>query len=165
MLEIYAPYVRNTSISLEFDPPSIEEFTARFDRITARYPWIVWEESGQVLGYAYADVALSRAAYQWDADLSVYLDSAVRGKGLGHRLYDWLEARMRQLGYVNLYAIVTEDNAASCSFHERRGYRRLGVLEKSGFKFGKWHDVYWYGLRIAGDEPPKAAPHAEREPD
>ena len=157
MREIYAPYVRDTLVSLEYDPPSIEEFTARFDRITARYPWIVWEEDGRVLGYAYADVALSRAAYQWDADLSIYLDGEIRGRGIGHELYDWMEDRMRALGYVNLYAIVTAANAASCRFHERRGYKRLGVLEKSGFKFGAWHDVHWYGLRLAGEEPPRGS--------
>ena len=154
MLAIYAPYVRDTAISMEYDPPTLEEFTARFDRIASAYPWIVWEEDGVVTGYAYADIALSRAAYQWDADLSIYLDPDARGRGIGHILYDWMEENLRVSGYVNLYALVTADNAASRRFHERRGYRVLGVLEKSGFKFGRWHDVIWYGLRLRGDEPP-----------
>ena len=158
MLEIYAPYVRDTAISLEYVPPTPAEFEARFDRIASKYPWIVWEEGERVMGYAYADVALSRAAYQWDADLSIYLAPEICGKGIGHILYDWMERSLRSLGYVNLYALVTSDNAASCRFHERRGYALLGVLKRSGFKFGHWHDVSWYGLRLTGDEPPVGPP-------
>ena len=160
MLAIYAPYVRDTAISLEYDPPTLSEFEARYDRIASRYPWIVWEEGGRVMGYAYADVALSRAAYQWDADLSIYLAPETRGKGVGHILYDWMEQKLRELGYVNLYALVTSDNAMSCRFHERRGYALLGVLRKSGFKFGRWHDVSWYGLRLTGDEVPVEPPRS-----
>ena len=160
MLEIYAPYVRDTAISLEFDPPTLSEFEARFDRIASKYPWIVWEEGGRVMGYAYADVALSRAAYQWDADLSIYLAPETRGKGIGHQLYDWMEHKLRELGYVNLYALVTSDNLPSRRFHERRGYELLGVLKKSGFKLGRWHDVSWYGLRLSGDGDPGEPPRA-----
>lgn len=158
MLAIYAPYVRETTISLDYDPPTIAAFEARFDRITRRYPWIVWAQDDRVLGYAYADVALSRAAYQWDADLSIYLDPEARGQGIGHVLYDWMEEKLRIMGYVNLYALVTAENVRSCRFHERRGYDRLGVLKQSGFKFGRWHDVIWYGLRLVGDAPPTGLP-------
>ena len=156
MLEIYAPYVRETAISLEYDPPTLSEFEARFDRITSRYPWIVWEEGGRVMGYAYADIALSRAAYQWDADLSIYLDPGICGQRIGHILYDWMEQKLRDMGFVNLYALVTSDNLPSCRFHEKRGYELLGVLRKSGFKFGRWYDVSWYGLRLTGDGTPRA---------
>lgn len=161
MLEIYAPYVRETTISFEYEPPTIDAFAARFERISARYPWIVWEEAGRVVGYAYADAAFSRAAYRWDADMSIYLDPAIRGRGIGHQMYDWLEDRLRALGYVNLYAIVTGENDISRRFHERRGYRLMGVLEKSGFKRGRWHDVYWYGLRITGDDAPTEPPRPD----
>ena len=161
MLDIYAPYVRKTSVSFEYAPPTLEAFAARFEKISARYPWIVWEESGRVMGYAYADEAFSRPAYQWDADLSIYLDPDIRGQGIGHRMYDWMEDRLRALGYVNLYAVVTGGNAASCRFHERRGYRLMGVLEKAGFKRGAWHDIKWYGLRLAGDEAPGGPPRID----
>ena len=158
MLAIYAPYVRDTAISLEYDPPSPEAFARRFENITRRYPWFVWEHAGRVLGYAYADEAFTRPGYQWDADLSIYLARDALGHGAGHALYGRLEEEMRRLGYVNLYAQVTADNAVSCRFHERRGYRLLGVLEKSGFKFNRWYDVNWYGLRLTGDGPPAAPP-------
>lgn len=162
MLEIYAPYVRDTTVSLEYDPPSLDEFAARFDRISRRYPWIVAEAEGRVTGYAYADLALSRAAYQWDADLSIYLEPAARGEGTGGRLYDCLEAVMAALGYRNLYALVTAGNAPSCRFHERRGYALLGVLDRAGYKFGAWHDLNWYGLHLGGDAAPSGPPKVFR---
>lgn len=160
ILNIYAPYIRETTITFEYDVPEITEFAARFDRITGRYPWLVWEERGKILGYAYADTAFTRAAYAWDADLSIYLDRNVRGRGIGGRLYGCLEEILRNYGYHNLYALITGDNLASVRFHERRGYDRLGTLTKSGWKFGKWYDVYWYGLRLCEAEAPGEIPKA-----
>ena len=158
MLEIYAPYVERTAVSFEYVPPTLEVFTGRFERITDRYPWIVWEVDGRVLGYAYADLAFERRAYQWDADLSIYLDWDVRRGGIGTKLYDCLEAVMRRAGYYNLYAVVTGENAPSCRFHERRGYELQGVLKNSGCKFGRWYDVLWYVLALrtpsVSPEPP-----------
>lgn len=160
ILDIYAPYIRETAITFEYDVPELSEFQARFDRISRRYPWLVWEENGRVLGYAYADAAFSRAAYAWDADLSIYLDMDVRGRGVGGRLYDCLETLMRVYGYHNLYAIITGENLPSVRFHERRGYERLGTLKATGMKFGRWHDVHWYGLRLCPTETPERAPEA-----
>lgn len=158
MLEIYAPYVMKTTITFEYEAPDPETFMVRFERITARYPWIVWEENGEVLGYAYADQAFSRAAYAWDADMSIYLDESVRSRGIGGRLYDCLEAMLRRRGYHNLYAIITGENTVSIRFHEKRGYERLGTLKSSGYKFGRWLDVYWYGLRLCEEHRPEEAP-------
>lgn len=158
ILEIYAPYIRETAITFEYEVPEISDFLARFDRITEKYPWLVWEEDGRILGYAYADQAFARAAYAWDADMSIYLDMDVRGRGIGAKLYGCLEEIMTSYGYHNLYAIITGDNLASVRFHERRGYEHLGTLVKSGWKFGKWYDVYWYGLRLCEAENPGDAP-------
>jgi len=158
MLEIYAPYVRETAISFEYDPPSDEVFMKRFERITERYPWIVWEENGRVLGYAYGDTAFERAAYKWDADMSIYVDRDARGKGIGTELYDRLEALLRAMGYCNLYALITADNLPSCRFHESRGYELHGILKRSGYKFGKWYDVNWYCLDLTGNDPAKGEP-------
>lgn len=158
MLEIYAPYVEDTAISFEYDAPSLEAFRNRFERISARYPWIVWEDNGRVVGYAYADTAFERAAYRWDADMSVYVDLSERGKGIGTLLYDCLENLLTKLGYCNLYALVTADNLPSCRFHEGRGYALNGVLKRSGYKFGKWYDVNWYCLNIPGNDPEMGEP-------
>ena len=148
LLEIYAPYVTDTAITLEYDVPSPEAFQARYERICAQYPWLVWEEDGRVLGYAYADRALERAAYQWDADLSIYLDGSARGRGIGAALYECLIDQLRALGYCNLYALITGSNETSLRFHERFGFKSQGRLARSGYKFGVWHDVYWYALRL-----------------
>jgi len=158
MLAIYAPFVSDTSVSFEYEAPSLEEFGRRIQDISAKYPWLVWEQDGEVLGYAYASAAFQRAAYQWCADMTIYLSPAARRTGIGHALYSRLEAIMEALGYRWLYAIVVATNADSCRFHERRGYELLGVLKRCGWKQGKWHDINWYGLRIGGDEPPEGPP-------
>jgi len=158
MLEIYSPYVENTAVSFEYEAPSPEEFMGRFERITRRYPWIVWEEEGRILGYAYADEAFVRKAFQWDADLSIYLDEEARGKGIGGKLYDCIEKIMRRLGYHNLYALITGENTSSCRFHENRGYVLEGTLRKTGFKFGKWYALFWYCLKLDAEDPPAAPP-------
>lgn len=158
MLEIYAYYVDETTISFEYEAPTLDEFMQRFDRITARFPWIVWEQEGDIVGYAYADVAFVRKAYQWDADLSIYLDKDARKQGIGVRLYDCIESMMQEMGYHTLYALITGANIPSCRFHEKRGYELEGVLKRSGYKFGKWHDVRWYALHCEGMNPDCGTP-------
>ena len=158
IMAIYAPYVRETAVTFEYEMPSYEAFVRRFEGISAGYPWLVWEEAGEILGYAYADRAFERAAFAWDADMSVYLREDARGRGIGGRLYDCLEQMLGQRGYHNLYALITGENLSSVRFHERRGYERLGVLRATGFKFGRWHDLYWYGLRLREAGDPGAMP-------
>ena len=160
ILNIYAPYIRETAITFEYDVPEISEFEARFDSIAARYPWIVWEENGKILGYAYGDRAFARSAYAWDADLSIYLDMESRGKGIGGKLYGCLEEMLKNHGYFTLYALITGANEASRKFHEKRGYVCEGMLKKSGFKMGRWYDVAWYALHLRGEEAPGDAPRA-----
>ena len=85
ILEIYGPYVKNTAISFEYTVPTIEDFTRRFLDITAQFPWLVWEENGVVLGYAYGSRPFERAAYQWSAEASIYLCPEACGKGIGKK--------------------------------------------------------------------------------
>lgn len=158
MLAIYAPYIRETAVTFEWEVPALNAFAQRFAAISARYPWIAWEENGTVLGYAYADAAFSRAAYAWDADLSIYLDRDARGRGIGARLYGCLAQMLRMRGFHNLYGIVTGENSASIRFHERMGFARLGTLPRTGYKLGRWHDVIWFGLRLCPADAPGAPP-------
>lgn len=158
ILNIYAPYISNTAITFEYDVPEISEFEARFDSITARYPWIVWEEDGKILGYAYGDKAFARRAYDWDADLSIYLDMNARGKGIGGKLYGCLEEMLKNLGYCTFYALITEENEPSRKFHEKRGYVCEGMLKNSGFKMGRWYDVTWYALHARETNDPGDVP-------
>ena len=87
ILKIYAPYVLTSTATFEYTVPTLEEFTHRFREITRQYPWILWEEDGEILGYAYASAPYTRAAYAWCAEPSIYLRGDVRGRGLGTKLY------------------------------------------------------------------------------
>ena len=158
MLEIYGPYVLNTTYSFEYTVPTQEEFTRRFLSITAQFPWLVWEEQGSVLGYAYGSLPFERAAYAWSGEVSVYLAPQAQKKGIGRMLYTALEAIMKEQGYRRLYAIITEENTGSLAFHKRLGYHTQAVFPNCGMKFQRWLGVVWMekklsSLDIPGDFP------------
>lgn len=155
MAAIYAPYVRETAITFEYEPPGAAEFAARLERVTRCYPWLVLEEGGRVLGYAFADRAFEKAAYAWCADVTIYLASSARGQGRGRALYLALEQRLRAQGIRILYALVTASNEASLAFHAALGYRQVGMLADSGWKLGRWHSVAWLEKRLGGTEVPE----------
>ena len=157
MLEIYRPYVENTTITFEYETPSLQAFAARFAAITAAYPWLVAQQDGVVVGYAYASRAKERAAYQWDADMSIYLAPAAQGQGVGRALYERLEAELRPLGYCTLYAVITGENTGSVAFHKAMGYTHRATLPQSGFKHGRWLDVVWYEKSLC-EKTPNPAP-------
>ena len=143
MLAIYAPYVENTTYTFEYTVPAEAEFLSRFREITGQFPWLVWEEEGRILGYAYGSLPFARAAYAWAGEVSIYLAPEARGQGLGRRLYTALERLMAAQGYRIFYAIITEENAPSLAFHKALGYREAGVFARCGLKFGRWLNVVW----------------------
>ena len=153
ILEIYRPYILQTAITFEYDVPTLAQFEDRFRAITREFPWLVWEEDGEILGYAYGSRAFERAAYGWDADLSIYLRQGCSGRGIGRALYETLEHRLAAQGYYVLYGLVTSANAGSCAFHEAMGYREAMRLPACGFKFGQWYDVIWYEKRLKSGNP------------
>lgn len=157
ILEIYAPYVLNTAISFETTVPSLEDFTERFQAHIAKCPWLVWEENGKIVGYAYAGNAFARAAYGWAAEISVYIDPQYHKAGIGKALYAVLENALQKQGYRIIYALVTTDNEGSIRFHEALGYKKAMLLENCGFKFGKWYGVHWLEKRF-NMTPPTALP-------
>lgn len=162
ILDIYRPYILETAYTFEYEVPTLEAFQARFLTVTQEYPWLVWEEDGQILGYAYGDRAFERAAYQWDADLSVYLRPEARGRGIGRRLYEAVEDSLRRQGCRVAYGVVTDENRDSCAFHRAMGYRETARLERCGWKFGRWYGVIWFEKRLR-DDPPAAPPVSWRE--
>ncbi|MGM9637293.1 MAG: GNAT family N-acetyltransferase [Eubacteriales bacterium] len=148
--EIYAHYIQNTTVTFEYTVPSESAFAERFAAITAVYPWLVGLSDGKIVGYAYADHPFSdRTAYGWDADLSVYLTPSFTGKGVGSRLYQALIELLCELGYRNVYGIVTGENAVSMAFHQKMGFRQVGIMQNAGFKFNRWLDVAWFEKRIS----------------
>ena len=143
MLDIYRPYVENTTYSFEYDVPSMEVFTKRFRDHVAQFPWLVWEENGIVLGYAYAGAPWERAAYRWCAEVSIYLHPSIHGKGIGRQLYARLEDILKKQGYRVCYALITTENTGSVRFHERLGYAYHSTFQNCGYKMGRWLGVIW----------------------
>lgn len=158
MLSIYGPYVIGTAFSFEYSIPTLEEFTHRFTTITAQFPWLVWEEDGSVLGYAYCSAHHSRAAYRWCAEISCYLHPEHRGKGIGRQLYTALEKILTRQGYRTVYAVVTTANQASLDFHKALGYWEVARFPECGFKFDTWHGIVWLEKRLNSVEIPSNFP-------
>ena len=163
MLAIYAPYVENTTYSFEYEVPSMEVFTARFRDHVAQFPWLVWEEDGTVLGYAYAGAPWERAAYRWCAEVSIYLHPSVHGRGIGRQLYAVLEDILTKQGYRVAYALITTENNGSVAFHEKLGYCYHSTFENCGFKMGRWLGVIWLQKRLNPLDAPEAFPRPWNE--
>ena len=143
MLPIYAPYILTTTYTFEYEVPTEAEFLQRFRSITVRFPWLVWEEDGKILGYAYGSAPFERAAYRWCAEDSVYLCPEAQGRGIGTRLCRALEKILFYQGYRRIYALITAENTNSVAFHEKLGYKLRGELPGAGLKFGRWVGVVW----------------------
>ncbi len=151
---IYAHSVLNESSSFETDAPTPEDFSARVEKITATYPWLVYEEGGQVLGYAYIDRFNPRAAYLWSVLCSVYIAPNAQGRGIGQKLYERLFPVAENLGYRSIFAGITLPNERSLKLHERFGFKRAALYEKVGFKQGLWRDVGWWQLNLGEKTTP-----------
>jgi phosphinothricin acetyltransferase len=153
---IYAPYVTDTVVSFETEPPAAAEMARR---IAAAIEWLVLEDAGRVAGYAYAAPFHPRAAYRWACEVSVYLELGRRRTGAGRALYSDLLARLTARGYRVAVGGMTLPNDASEGLHRALGFEPVGTYRRIGYKFGAWHDVAWtQRLLAAGDEPP-SEPH------
>lgn len=150
LLQIYAPYVRKTAITFEYETPSVQEFTERITHTLRRYPYLVAEKNGEIVGYAYADAFKTRAAYDWAVETTVYVARDCKRQGIGRILYAALERALAAQHILNLNACIAfpeiEDaylTRGSVAFHERLGYRMVGTFHQCGYKFGRWYDMVW----------------------
>lgn len=148
MAAIYAPFVTDSAVSFEYEPPSASEMAKRALAVDTDYAWLVAECDGQCMGYAYAGSFRSREAYRWTVEVSAYLAPAARGRGIGARLYHDLFALLSSRGYRMAIAVITLPNPASVAFHERLGFAPAGVLARVGYKFGRAHDVGYFQRAI-----------------
>lgn len=155
LLDIYRPYVEQTAFTFETTAPTVEQFAGRIRTNTEKYPWLVAEDKGRVIGYAYAGKHREREAYQWCVESSVYVLESYHGKGLAKQLYEPLFDILRDCGYINVYAGITMPNPKSFSFHAKMGFEHVGVYKNIGYKLGRWHDVGWMVkvLREHGEKP------------
>ena len=156
---IYAPYVVETAISFELDPPSEREMAERIERIGATFPWLVYEQDGEVIGYAYAGPRAERPAYGWSADSTVYVARGAHRRGIGRSLYQRLLPILNLQGFHSVFGGITLPNTGSVGLHEACGYAFMGAYREVGFKLGAWHDVGWWGLRL---NPPALDPSPPR---
>jgi L-amino acid N-acyltransferase YncA len=145
---IYNYYIENTIITFEEEPITVEEMASRIESISSHYPYLVCEENGKVIGYAYATQWKARSAYRFSAEDTIYLDHRETGKGVGSKLFS---AFLDELKKTNLHSVVggiALPNDASFSLHEKYGFKKVAQFEEIGFKFGKWIDVGYWELRL-----------------
>jgi L-amino acid N-acyltransferase YncA len=150
--EIYRPYVLDTVISFETEPPTVEQMAARIAAAQVKHEWLVLEVDGDVAGYAYAQQFNPRAAYQWSVETSIYLAEDRRRLGGGRMLYAELLSRLATHGFRRAFAGITQPHEASNAFHEAFGFRPAGRYQRVGWKLGAWHDVEWWQLDLVAPD-------------
>lgn len=166
LLQIYAWYVENTAVSFEYQPPTLDEFRERMAVTMVKYPWLVAEGDGRLLGYACAGPFKARDAYDWSCETTIYLDRERRGHGIGRALYEALETALAGMGIRNLYACIAwadpEDATLTLDsprFHQHMGYTLVGRFRQCANKFGRWYDMVWMEKTIGKHEPGPEAVH------
>lgn len=161
LVEIYAPYVKQTAVTFEYEVPSVAEFRKRIESILKKYPYMVAEQDGEITGYAYAGVFIERPAADWAAEAAIYVDRGRRRSGVGRALYEALEKALIRQNILNINACIACPEAEdeyltydSIRFHERMGYRMAGRFHQCGYKFGRWYDLVWMEKHL-GEHPAK----------
>lgn len=164
LLDIYSYYVENTVITFEYDVPTLEEFQGRIENTLKKYPYLVGEVDGMIVGYTYAGVFKGRSAYDWAVETTIYLKHGVDGNGYGRKLYEALEKALKSMGIVNLYACIgyPEENDEyltknSAEFHEHMGYHLIGQFNRCGYKFHRWYHMIWME-KMLGEHTEKQSP-------
>lgn len=165
---IYRPAVVERATSFEIEPPDGDEMAARIAKTLPRTPWLVADDAGAVIGYAYASAHKERAAYQWSVDVSAYVAPAAQRRGVGRTMYVTLFELLRRQRFQNAYAGVTLPNPASEGLHRAMGFEPVGVYRRVGYKLGAWRDVAWFSLSLGAHEldpaPPIPLPDALSDP-
>lgn len=170
LLAVYAPYVERTAVTFEYDVPTLEDFAGRIARTLERYPYLIAEAGGRVMGYACAGPFKERPAYGWAVETTVYVREDIRRRGAGRALYAALERCLAAQGVLNLEACIAcperEDEYLtwdSVAFHSRLGYRSVGEFYQCGCKFGRWYNMVWMEKHIGEHlpDPPPVRPFPE----
>jgi len=152
---IYNHYVLETTITFEEAAVTPVEMEARIQAALVEetlqpLPWLVWEDSATIQGFAYASKWKGRCAYRHSAEVTVYLDPTSTGRGLGSRLYEALLMELRQRSFHAVIGGIALPNPASIALHEQLGFRKVAHFEQVGRKFGRWIDVGYWQLLLQG---------------
>ena len=161
ILKIYEYYITNTAITFEYVAPTIEEFTRRIKHVIQRYPYLVAEVDGNLVGYAYANILKDRKAYEWSVETSIYVHHTYRDLGIGSHLYTHLFNYLKQQGILSVYACITvplqDDQFCDCSsytYHKYLGFSEVGRFPKAGYKFNTWYDIVWMHMELEDHTTP-----------
>ena len=182
LLSIYAPYVKHTAITFEYEVPSVEEFRERIMHTLKLYPYLVAQRetsnstttSTEIVGYAYAGPLHPRAAYAWSVETSIYVKKSEKKSGIGKALYASLEKALAAQNMTNLNACIASPvvddeylNHNSIQFHQHLGYSMVGEFHKCAYKFGRWYNMVWMEKIIADhpDRQPDVIPFAQIPPE
>lgn len=165
LLDIYTPYVLETAVTFEIDPPTVEDFRSRIEHTLQSYPYLVAEKDGEILGYAYAKTFRPRAAYSHSAESSIYIRKDLRSRGLGRRLYEALAKLLLMQNVFNMEACIAHCEPAdeyvpeaSRLFHTRLGFKHAGSFHHCALKFGRWYDMIWMEKILANRTPQETSP-------
>ena len=148
ILQIYAPYITDTSYTFEIDVPTEQSFADRIKNYLHTYPWLVCEIDGALAGYAYGSKHRERIAYQWSVECSVYIHDDFQRAGVGTALYSALIEILKLQRFRNLYAVINLPNETSVAFHEKMGFEYFATYKNVGYKLGKWKNVGWWQLQL-----------------
>ena len=167
ILKIYAPFITDTAITFETEIPSVDAFTARIGAIMERYPFLVCEDDGEIIGYSYASRHRERAAFLYDVDTAIYVNPDYHGSGAADKLYNCLFLILEELGYYNAYASYVIPNEKSAGFHEKQRFIPVGTYPRTGYKLGRWHDLVWVWRTIKEhvDRPERVKSVSELAPE
>ncbi|MDO4301355.1 MAG: GNAT family N-acetyltransferase [Clostridia bacterium] len=164
ILKIYEYYVKNTAITFEYDVPAEDEFKERMANTLKKYPYFVAVLYGKIIGYAYAGPFVGRAAYDWSAEMTIYIAKDEKKHGIGRKLCETLESNLSKMGVINLYACIgypeIEDEYLtrnSAEFHEHMGFTKVGEFHKCGYKFQRWYNMIWMEKIIGKHESEQKA--------
>jgi L-amino acid N-acyltransferase YncA len=143
ILEVYKPYVLTTANTFEYEVPVVGEIQNRIKKISAQYPYLVCEHDGRIIGYTYGSTHRERTAYQWSAEVTVYVSEEFHRRGVARTLYNALFPMLRMQGYHSMYAGVLSTNIKSVEFHRAMGFEDIGLFKNIGYKLGEWHSNLW----------------------
>ena len=154
-LNLYSKYVINSAVSFEIAPPSIDEFEHRIEDISKRFPYFIAEENGVFAGYAYASAYRDRLAYQWNVEVSIYVEDYKKKSGVASKLYTELFAELERIQICKAFAVIALPNDASIGFHHKMGFEKFATYKNVGFKLNQWHNVLWMEKTIQSPETPR----------
>lgn len=152
IVNVYRPYVLETTITFEYDVPSVEEYRQRIKNVLVKYPFLIAEMDGEIVGFSYASAFKGRAAYDWSVETSIYVSMDCKRLGIGKMLYTKLEEILKLMNIQNMNACITYPNPKSKAFHEAMGFKKAAHFDKCGYKFGEWHDMMWMEKHIGKHE-------------